>query len=242
MRTWRLVSTCCLALAIATCGQAKQLYADDFEGTAVGDLPAGWEKLWDGTTTASVIKDPVDGANRALTSSDLAEDASRHDVGGSIHGVGDVAWTDYIVEYDALFPADFYMGTLFRYQDDTNFHLLDRRSAGELGTFSFYHHTGAWTNFGSGEYLTDVDTWYSFRIDVKGDTFTVYIGTPDEREDFSSAEPVLEGTNPTLENGKFALYGLIYIDNLIIGETEADMTLAVDSRGKLTTSWAELKR
>ena len=53
---------------------------------------------------------------------------------------------------------------------------------------------------------------------------------------------MLEGTNPTLENGKFALYGLIYIDNLIVGETEDDMTLAVDSRGKLTTSWAELKR
>ena len=29
------------------------------------------------------------------------------------------------------------MGTLFRYQDDTNFYLFDRRSVGEAGNFDF---------------------------------------------------------------------------------------------------------
>jgi len=242
MRTWFLVSACGLALSIATHGQAKQLYSSDFEDTAVGALPAGWEKVWDGATTASVIADPVVGGNRVLSSSDLGHDASRHDVGGSIYGVGDVGWTDYIVEYDALFPFDFYMGSLFRYQDDTNFHLFDRRSAGEAGTFTFYHQAGAWTAFGSGVYPTDVDTWYSFRLEITGDTFKAYVGTPADREGFISADPVVEGSNATLENGKFALYGLIYIDNLVIGETNGDMTLDVDSRSKLAVSWADLKR
>ena len=57
-----------------------------------------------------------------------------------------------------------------------------------------------------------------------------------------SADPLFEGVNGVLETGPFALYGLIYIDNLVIGETEDDLTLDVDSRGKLAVSWGELKR
>jgi hypothetical protein len=243
MKRWALVAAVCgVALFVGSVGQAKQLYGSDFEDTAVGSLPAGWTKVWDGTTTASVIKDPVNAGNRALTSSDLAHDASRHDVGGSVHGVGEDGWTDYIIEYDALFPVDFYMGTLFRYQDDTNFYLFDRRSGGELGNFDLWHQAGGWNRISSGPYVTDAEVWYSFRIEVEGDTFKVHIGTPDERADFGGADPLFEGTNGTLETGRFGLYGLIYIDNLVIGETEDDMTLDVDSHGKVAVTWADMKR
>lgn len=242
MKRWILVTACGLALSVGRPGLAKQLYGSDFEDTAVGSLPAGWQKLWDGATTASVIKDPVDAGNRALTSSDLAHDASRHDVGGSIYGVGDDSWGDYIVEYDALFPVDFYMGTLFRYVDDTNFYLFDRRSAGEAGNFDLWHQAGGWNRISTGQYATDAEAWYSFRLTIEGDTFTAHIGTRDERADFGAADPLFEGTQGDLDAGPFALYGLIYIDNLVIGETEEDMTLAVESRGKLAVSWAALKQ
>ncbi len=242
MRRWMFVAACAAVLYAPFAGQAAQLYGSDFEDTAVGALPAKWEKLWDGTTTASVVEDPLDAGNRVLSSSDLAHDASRHDVGGSVYGVGGAAWTDYIVEYDALFPVDFYMGTLFRYVDDTNFYLFDRRSAGEAGNFDLWHQAGGWNRINTGQYATDAETWYSFRLTIEGDTFAAHIGTPDERADFGSTDPLFEGTQGDLDAGPFALYGLIYIDNLVIGETEDDMALAVDSRAKLTTSWAELRR
>ena len=243
MKRWILAAAACsVALFAARPGQAKQLYGNDFEGTAVGSLPAGWEKLWDANSTASVIKDPVNAANRAFASSDLAHDASRHDVGGSIYGVGEDGWSDYIIEYDALFPVDFYMGTLFRYNDDTNFYLFDRRSAGEAGNFDLWHQVGAWNRINTGPYATDPETWYSFRLDIKGDTFKAYIGTPAERAGFGAADPLFEGTQGDLATGKFGLYGLIYIDNLVIGETEDDLTLDVDSRGKVAVTWADMKR
>ena len=44
-----------------------------------------------------------------------------------------------------------------------------------------------------------------------------------------------------LAQGKFGLYGLIYIDNIAIGETENDLVIAVESYGKLPVAWGEVK-
>ena len=123
MRQYLLLVVAVSALASAGSAHANLLYENNFEGEALGSVPAGWDRAWDGATQASVIADPVAAGNQVFASSDLAHDASRHDVGGSIFAVGDASWTDYVVQYDALYPADFYIGTLFRYQDDTNFYL-----------------------------------------------------------------------------------------------------------------------
>jgi hypothetical protein len=241
MRRYLLLAVTVSALASAGSAHAALLYENNFEGEALGSVPTGWERAWDGATQASVIADPVAGGNQVFASSDLAHDASRHDVGGSIFAVGDASWTDYVVQYDALYPADFYIGTLFRYQDDTNFYLLDRRSAGELGTFSFYHHDGAWTNFGSGEFDTEPMVWYRFRLSVQGDTFEAHAGLAADDPELTG-DPFISGTVAALASGRFALYGLIYVDNVIIGETSTDIAAAVEPHGKLATTWASLRR
>jgi hypothetical protein len=230
------------ALASAGSAHAKLLYESNFEGDALGSVPAGWEKAWDGATQASVIADPVAAGNQVFASSDLAHDASRHDVGGSIFAVGDAGWTDYVVQYDALYPTDFYIGTLFRYQDDTNFYLLDRRSAGELGTFTFYLHDGGWTGVGSGEFETQPMEWYRFRLSVQGDAFEAYAGLAADDPDFANDVPFVSGSDASLATGRFALYGLIYIDNVVIGETSTDIAAAVEPHAKLATTWASLRR
>ena len=107
MHRYLFVAIVACALASAGDSHAKLLYINDFDGEAIGSVPTGWEKVFDGASQASVIDDPVAGGNQVLASSDLAHDASRHDVGGSIFAVGDDSWTDYVVDYDALFPADF---------------------------------------------------------------------------------------------------------------------------------------
>ena len=239
----------CLAACIIGCAlfaanaEARQLYGSDFEGDPIGSLPDGWHVLFDGKTTASVIADPANPANRILTSSDMAHDQSRHDgPGGSIYGVGEENWSDYIMEFDAYFPADFYMGTIFRYQDGDNFYLFDRRAGGETGTFSFYHRTGGWPRIQNAPFLAEPEKWYRFRISAIGSDFKAYAGLKADNPDFNNEDPFMEGSENTLKTGKFGLYGLIYIDNLTIGETEGDLLLNVEPAGKAAVVWGGLKR
>lgn len=223
---------------------AAQLYQNDFEGDAIGTLPRGWEQIFNGSTKASVIEDPADPRNKVLSSSDLAHDKSRHDVGGSIFGVGEDTWKDYIVEYDIYFPVDFYMGVLFRVQDGDTFYLLDRRSAGESGNFDFWRRQGGgWTGVQrAGKLNAEPEKWYSFRLVVEGNTFEAYAKSKDDGAPFGKATLILTGTDDAIDSGKFGLYGLVYIDNLVIGETEADLVISpVKPGGKLATSWGELK-
>lgn len=242
MHKYLFMATLACALTWAASSHAKLLYANDFDGEALGSLPSGWAKVWDGASQASVIADPVAGGNQVLASSDLAHDASRHDVGGSIFGIGDDSWTDYVVEYDALFPVDFYAGTLFRYSDDTNFYLFDRRSAGEAGNFDFWHQSGGWNRLGTGQFDALEMEWNRFRLSVQGDSFEAYAAPSADDPEFAGTAPFVTGSDASLSGGPFALYGLIYIDNLVIGETSTDVETAVEASGKLAVTWAALRR
>ena len=248
MRRWAVAALCCVALSGAPAGRTEILYWSNFDSERLGSLPTGWEKLWDGTTTASVIREPGNAANYVLSSSDLAHDKSRHDVGGSIFGVGDETWTDYVVIYDALFPVDFYMGVLFRYTDEANFYLFDRRSGAEAGTFDFWHQSDGWNRLGTGQYDARPREWHTFMLSIQGDRFEAYAyswaegsgqvdGVP-----FESADPIATGSDASLAAGPFALYGLIYIDNLIVAEELYDLGSTVRPAGKLTTTWAAARR
>lgn len=232
-----------LGLAIAQSVSAKLLYKNNFDGESLGALATGWEKAFAGASAAKVIADPTNAANKCFSSSDLAMDKSRHDVGGSIHAVGSADWTDYVVDYDALFPADFYMGTLFRYQNDKTFYLFDRRAAGEAGNFDmWYHNAGKWAEIKrAGKFTTKTNTWYRFRLVVKGANFEAYAAEKSDATAFSAMKPIVAGTNADLKTGRFALYGLLYIDNVVIGETAADVSTPVEPAGKTASYWAELK-
>lgn len=238
-----LIAGLLISCFTATPAVAKQLYGNDFEGDALGKLPQGWEQVFNGSTKASIIKDPSDPNNKVFSSSDLAHDKSRHDVGGSIFAVGEDDWKDYIVEYDAYFPAEFYMGVLFRVQEAEAFYLFDRRSAGEAGNFDFWRRQGGgWTGIQrAGKFQTEPEKWYRFRIVVQGDTFEAYAKDRGDDTAFGKDNLILTGKDADFGTGKFGLYGLIYIDNLAIGETEADLVISVEPLGKLPVSWGELK-
>lgn len=242
MYRYLFVAIVACALTSASDSQAKLLYVNDFDGEALGSVPTGWKQVWEGASQATVIDDPVAGGNQVLASSDLAHDASRHDVGGSIFAVGDDSWTDYVVDYDALFPVDFYMGTLLRYNDDTNFYLFDRRSGGEAGNFDFWHQASGWNRLGTGQFDAQPMEWYSFRLSVQGDSFEAYAAPAADNADFSADVPFVTGSDASLAGGPFGLYGLIYIDNVVIGETSTDVETAVEASGKLAVTWASLRR
>lgn len=126
-----------LVLIFLTSGysSAKLLFHDDFEKDIIGSEPTKWEIGFDGDTKAEVIVDPEQAGNKILKTSTNPVDASRHDVGGSIYVVGDDSWGDYVAEWDMMFPEDFYMGVVFRFQGGEKFYLCDRRQ-GVVLTFS----------------------------------------------------------------------------------------------------------
>jgi len=232
-----------LLMSFSTFAFAKQFYASDFERDTIGNPPQGWELGFEGKGKGSVIKDPLNPSNKVFAHSDLAKDLARHDVGGNIWVVGDDKWQDYIVEYDAYFPEDFYMGSVFRFTDPEKFYLFDRRSAGELGNFDFWRRqAAAWTRFGTGKFDAQPKQWYHFRIVAKGDTFQAYGKEKGDNTSFSNMDPIMEGQDATFPKGKFGLYGLIYVDNVVIGETENDLTIAVEPAGKLATTWSAIKQ
>jgi len=220
----------------------KQFYASDFEGDTIGKFPQGWELGFEGNGNPQVIADPLDKTNKVFAHTDLAMDMARHDVGGSMAVVGEEDMTDYIVDYDAYFPADFYIGTVFRFIDDKSFYLFDRRQGGP--TFDFWKHdAGAWANFFAGAAFPAVpEEWFSFRLVIQGINFEAYAKEKDDDTPFADMDPLMEGTDASYAEGKFGLYGLIYVDNVVVGETEGDMFISVESAGKLTSTWGNIKR
>lgn len=243
MKRWLYAGVFGLAFCAASAASARQLYGSDFQNETIGQTPKGWEKGFEGKGTATVIKDPKDANNKILSSLDVPAASARHDVGGSIYVVGSPDWTDYIVQYDAFFPEEYYEGVVFRFVEGNSFYLFDRRSGGEAGKFDLWTRAGGnWTRIQGGVvFATKIQTWYRFRIVVKGDTFDTYAAEMNDKTAFADMKPFLSGANGTYKKGKFGLYGLVYVDNVIVGESEADMALAVEPSGKLASSWGVLK-
>ncbi len=239
----RISITILFLMIISSFVYAKQYYASNFENDALGNPPKGWELGFKGAGNAKVIVDPLNPNNKIFAHTDLAKDKARHDVGGNIWVVGPADLKDFIIEYDAYFPEDFYIGVLFRFVSSDEFYLLDRRSGGEAGNFDFWKRGGGnWTRFGTGKFDAQPKKWYSFRIVGKGDSFEAYAKAKDDKTPFDNLKPILSGKEATYKAGKFGLYGLIYIDNLIIGETASDMVLtAVRPAGKLPIAWGDMK-
>jgi len=239
---YKLVTILLLLMAFSPFAFSKQFYASDFEGDNLGNPPKGWELGFKGAGNGKVIADPLKPTNKVFAHSDMAKDRARHDVGGSIWVVGEPNWKDYIIEYDAYFPEDFYMGILFRFVGENEFYLLDRRSAGELGNFDFWKRGGAaWTRISTGKFDAQPKQWYRFRVVVKGDKFEAYGKSKDDKTPFNNMKPIMTGQEATYKEGRFGLYGLIYIDNLAIGETENDLFIAVESYDKLPFTWGNVK-
>ncbi len=240
-----IIAVLLMLMLLSSLAFAAQFYASDFESDTIGNEPAGWDIGFDGNGEATVIEDPLNSGNKVFAHSDLAHDQSRHDVGGNIWVVGDADWQDYVVEYDAYFPEDFYMGILFRFVDSNNFYLLDRRigDAPEAPTFDIWKHESGWANLAAGAPFAAVPgVWYNFRVVVMGDTFTVFAKSKDVDVPFEAMEPLLTGVDGGFTSGKFGLYGLIYIDNIVIGDTVDDITTAVEPGGKLSITWGDIKK
>ena len=228
-----------LCLGIATQASAELLFHDDFEKDTIGKKPGKWEVGHDGDTTAEVIADPKKASNKVLSTTDKASNASRHDVGGSIYVVGDAGWDDYVAEWDMMFPDDFYMGVVFRFQDGEKFYLSDRRQGGR--DYHFYKRQGGWALVQGGLVENEPEVWYRAQLILAGDKFTFKLKERKDNRSFDKIDPATEGQDGNFKTGQFGHYGLVYIDNLFIGDSVEDLVLPVEPQDKLSTTWGTIK-
>ncbi len=228
-----------LYLSIAIQAPAVLLFHDDFEKDNVGSEPSKWEVGHDGSTTAEVVADPKKGGNKVLLTADKASNASRHDVGGSIYVVGDAGWDDYVAEWDMMFPDDFYMGIVFRFQDGEKFYLSDRRQGGR--DYNFYKRQGGWALVQAGVVENKPEVWYRAQLVLSGDEFTFKLKERDDKTPFDKVDPATEGKDGNFKTGKFGNYGLVYLDNIFIGDAVEDLVLPVEPQDKLSMMWGTIK-
>lgn len=228
-----------LCISIAIQASAVLLFHDDFEKDKIGSEPSKWEVGHDGKTTAKVVADPKKASNKVLSTSDNPSNDSRHDVGGSIYVVGDPGWDDYVAEWDMMFPDDFYMGVVFRFQDGEKFYLSDRRQGGR--DYHFYKRQGGWALVQAGLVENDPEVWYRAQLILEGDKFTFKLKERKDNTPFDKIDPATEGEDGNFKTGKFGNYGLVYIDNLFIGDSVEDLVLPVEPQDKLSMTWGEIK-
>ena len=229
-------------LAISMNAPAALLFYDDFEQDALWSEPASWELGHDGSTTAEVVADPRDASNNVLLSSDKASRESRHRYGGSIYVVGDADWGDYIAEWDMMFPDNHYMGFVYRFQNPDEYYLGNRQQDGR--EYHFHRpEPPRWNNLiGRGQVPTQPMVWYRAQLTLEADAFTFKLKEREDKTSFQQLAPTVEGSDSTIKTGKFGTQGRIYLDNLVIGHTLADLLVSVEARDKMSTTWSVIKR
>lgn len=234
-----LCSVLMVGLCVSSISSAELLFHDDFEKDNKGTEPQKWEIGFEGDTKAEVVADPKDASNNVLKTSTNPSGNSRHDAGGSIYIVGDADWGDYVAEWDMMFPDDFYMGVVFRFQDGEKFYLSDRRQGGQQ--YNFYKRQGGWTLIQAGMVENEPEIWYRAQLTLTGDEFTFKLKDRKDNTPFDGIDPATEGKDANFKTGKFGNYGLIYIDNLFIGDAVEDLVLPIEPKDKLSTTWSAIK-
>ncbi len=229
-----------LNVGMAGPASAALYFHDDFEKDQVGEEPSKWQIGHAGATTAQVVADPKKASNKVLLTGDKGSNQARHDVGGSIYVIGDPAWDDYVAEWDMMFPDDFYMGVVFRFQDGEKFYLSDRRQGGR--EYHFYKRQGGWAQVKAGEVENDPEVWYRAQLVLAGNEFTFKLKERDDKTPFDRVDPATEGEDGTFKTGQFGHYGLIYLDNIFVGDTVEDLVLPVEPQDKLSTTWGTIKQ
>jgi hypothetical protein len=224
-----------LGLLFTAQGFGEKLFSDNFEQDVIGKEPSKWEPR-EGDHTARVIEDPTDPDNKVFEATNRLNGSNA----GRYYVAGDESWTDYIFEWDWMIFADGYRGMAFRFQDRSDYYLVDRRMGGvQIELYS--RKSASWALMDSGDYPNDVNVWYRCRLEVIGDNFKFKIKERDDDTPFSEMEPLLEATDSAFESGGIANGGIAYIDNVIVGETESDLILAVRAIGKLPVIWGKIK-
>ena len=135
-----------------------------------------------------------------------------------------------------------YPGTAFRITDSDYYHFSPREDNLNIG---FWYFNGGWNQIGAlVQYDFGLNIWNRFQVTADGSNLSIKIKRRDDPTPFADIDPLIEGTDSNLEKGPMAVSGSntdAWVDNFIVGETEADLTFPVEPAGKLTKTWGAIK-
>ena len=151
----------------------------------------------------------------------------------------DASWDDYVAEWDMMFPDDFYMGVVFRFQEGEKFYLSDRRQGGR--EYHFYKRQGGWAKIRDG--MVENDPEFGTAHNSSSPVMNSLSNSKNGRmiHPFDKIDPATEGQDGNFKTGKFGNYGLVYIDNIFIGDAVEDLVLPVEPQDKLSITWGTIK-
>jgi len=228
-----------LLLIFGSVANGKLLFKDDFEGDTIGDAPKNFEKC-DNPTNAGgfkidIVKDPEGKSGKVTHTFNYAlyipTTADRDN------------WTDWTWEWDWRWSVKGFPGTAFRITGTKYYHISPRDDNNGVG---FWYYDGNWNQKGAlVQYDFGLNTWNRFQVVAKGDQFTFKVKRRDDDTPFDKIKPLIEVTDKTLTKGPMSVCGTntdAWMDNFILGETEADLTFSVEPIGKLTATWGAIKK
>jgi hypothetical protein len=225
--------------SISTISVGEILFKDNFEDDVIDKPPRKWMIGFQGKDDSKVIWDPKLVKNKVFSSP-----TARHDVKGAVYITGQGKdWTDYYVQWDMLYPIDFYMGIVFRFTGGESFYLLDRRQPTK--TLQFWKRQGGWKSFGSSEALgLGIEKWWSFQLKVSGNDFEVKMKDSKKKTKFANLKPVLEGSNGEFKKGDFGNYGHVLLDNVVVATKLSDFSNPwdVSPENSIVTTWSHIKQ
>ena len=226
-------------LGLSAVANGKPLFRDDFEGDAIGATPKNFEKYDhahnEGNLKIEVVKDPEGKSGKVVHQFSYGYYIPK--------AAGSDGWTDWIWEWDWMWSQTGFPGTAFRLTDNEYYHISPR---GDNINVGFWYWNGAWNQKGAlAGYDFGLNTWNRFQVIAKGSEFTLKIKRRDDPTPFAKIKPLLEAKDDTLKKGEMSVGGTVaqdtWVDNFIVGETEADLTFPVEPMGKLATMWGALK-
>ena len=83
--------------------------------------------------------------------------------------------------------------------------------------------------------------WYRAQLILDGASFTFKLKERNDKTPFDSIDPATVADDGDCKTGKFGNYGLVFIDNLFIGDKVEDLVLPVEPSDKLSTTWGVIK-
>jgi len=226
-------------LAFGGVASGKVLFNDDFEGDTVGTAAKNFEKIDNPTNfadfSAEVVDDPKGESGKVA-----------HTFGYAVYvpkAAGRDSWTDWIWEWDWMWSEAGYPGTAFRVTGNDYYHISPRDDNISVG---FWHYDGGWNQKGDlVEYDFGLNTWNRFQVIAKGNELTLKVKRRDDSTPFADIEPLMQVTDDNLQKGPVSACGTntdAWIDNFIVGESEADLITAVSPSGKVSITWGAVKK
>ena len=231
-----------IALSVwAGVASGKTLFSDDFEGDTEGAEPKNFE-MYDhphskpGVFTPEVVEEPLGESGQCVslnTSSVYVPKVAGRD-----------NWANWVWEWDWMWAtATAAPSTAFRVTEDKYYHFSPRADNQNIGLWLY---DGGFQGIsGLAAYDFGLSTWNRFQVSCIEDEITLKIKRRDDLTPFSEMKPLIQEKDGSLTGGPMSCSGIFkvesWMDNFIVGETEGDMVFSVESHGKLTTRWSEIK-